>query len=228
MQRLAQQLPALLDLVCGHVMQARVVRVLFVRLGELRVELGENRVIRPGFAGWPWLRILGQPQLQTLMRRIGGEQAVDDGRAGAWQPGDEDRPLDLHVCVLRILLPRRLGNQPRDQCVADEEAAHLAAELGQVGVATVGLEQRAERLAIVVVVGAEVVEAARLGRRGVQVVDRTDIRPSSHYALYSPQFTSRAWPVIPLDRSLAMNRIADATSSSVGRRLRSLFTAAAL
>ena len=80
-----------------------------------------------------------------------------------------------HVGVLRILLPRRLGHQSGDQRVADEEAAHLAAELGQVGVAPVGLEQHAERLAIVVVVGAEVVEAAGLGRRGVQIVDGADV-----------------------------------------------------
>ena len=32
---------------------------------------------------------------------------------------------------------------------------------------------------------------------------------------------------MPLDRSLAMNRMAEATSSSVGSRLRSVLTAAA-
>ena len=72
MQRLTQQLPALLDLVGGHVVQPGVVRVLVVRLGELGVELRENRVVRPGFAGRPRLRELRQPQLQTLMSRIGG------------------------------------------------------------------------------------------------------------------------------------------------------------
>ena len=69
MQRLAQQLPALLDLVGGHVVQPGVVRVLVVRLGELRVELLENRVLRPGFARWARLRELSEPQLEALVPR---------------------------------------------------------------------------------------------------------------------------------------------------------------
>ena len=163
------------------------------------------------------------------MPRVGAHQPVQSGGSGAGQSGDEDRPFDRHVGVLRVLLPRRLGHQPGDQRVADEEAIHLAADLGQIGVAPVGLEQHAERLAVVVVVGAEVVQPARLGRRGVQVVDGADVAVRVlTQALYSPQFTSSACPVMPLDRSLAMNRIAEATSSSVGSRLRSLLTAAAL
>ena len=162
------------------------------------------------------------------MPRVGGEQPVDGGGAGARQPGDEDRPLDGDVGVLRVLLARRLGHQPGHQRIAHEEPLHLAAELGQVGVAPERLQQHAERLAVVVVVDAEIVEAAGLHRRRVQVVDGADIGACSHQALYSPQLTSSAWPVMPLDRSLAMNRIAEATSSSVGSRLRSLLTAAAL
>ena len=80
-----------------------------------------------------------------------------------------------HVGVLRVLLARRLGHQPGHQRVAHEEPLHLAAELGEVGVAPVRLEQHAERLAVVVVVDAEIVEAARLGGRGVQVLDGADI-----------------------------------------------------
>ena len=79
------------------------------------------------------------------------------------------------VGVLRVLLERRLGHQPGHQRVAHEEPVHLAAELGQVGVAPEGLQQHAQRLAVVVVVDAEIVEAARLRRRGVQVVDGADI-----------------------------------------------------
>ena len=153
---------------------------------------------------------------------------MDGGGAGARQTGDEDRPLDRHVDVLRVLLERRLRHQPGHQRIAHEEPLHLAAELGEVGVAAERVEQHAERLAVVVVVDAEIVEAAGLDRRGVQVVDGADVGARSHQALYSPQFTSSAWPVMPLDRSLAMNRIAEATSSSVGSRLRSLLTAAAL
>ena len=69
------------------------------------------------------------------MGRVGGEQTVNHGGAGARQAGDEDRPLDRHVDVLRVLLPRRLGDQSSDQRVAYEEPVHLASELGQVGVA---------------------------------------------------------------------------------------------
>ena len=227
MQGLTQQLPALLHLVGGHVVQARVIGILLVSLGELRIELLENRVVGPCFARWPRLGELRQPQLQALMPWIGGEQPVYRGGAGAGQAGDKDRPLDGDIDVLRVLLPRGLGQQPGHQRVADEEPGHLAAEFGEIGVAPVGLEQHAECFAIVVVVGAEVVETHRLGGRRVQLVDGADVGPGRHQALYSPQLTSRVCPVMPLDRSLAMNRIAEATSSSVGSRLRSDFAAVA-
>ena len=137
--------------------------------------LRENRVLRPGFARRARLRKLGQPQFQTLMRGSAVEQPVHRGGAGARQAGDEDRPFDRDVGVLRILLQRRLGQQPGDQCIAHEEPLHLAAELGEVRFARVRLEQHAERLAVVVVVDAEVVEAAGLGRRCVQLVDGADV-----------------------------------------------------
>ncbi len=199
-----------------------------MRLGELRIDLRENRVLRPGLARWAGLGKLGQPEFQTLMPRVGGEQAVDDGGARARQPGDEDRSLDGHVGMLRVLLPRRLRHQPRHQCVAHEEPVHLATEFGQVGIPPERLKQDGQCLAVVVVVDTEIVESARLYRRSVQVVDGADIGACSHQALYSPQLTSSACPVIPLDKSLAMNRIAEATSSSVGSRFRSDPAAAAL
>ena len=180
MQRLTQQLPALLDLVGGHVVQTHVFRVFVVRLGELRVQLLENRVLRPGFAGRARLRELGQPQFEPLVAGVGREQPVQRRGTGAGQAGDEDRPLDRHVGVLRILLPCRLGHQPGHQRVADEEPAHLAAELGEVGVALIGLQQHAERFAVVVVVGAEIIEADRLGGRCVQVLDGADIGADAH------------------------------------------------
>ena len=153
---------------------------------------------------------------------------MDGGGAGARQARHEDRSLDRDIGVLRVLFPRRLGHQPGDQCVAHEEPLHLAAELGEIGVAAVGLEQHAQRFAVVVVVAAEVVEAAGLGGRGVQFIDGADVCAGCRHALYSPQLTSSAWPVMPLDRSLAMNRMAEATSSSVGSRLRSDAAAVAL
>ncbi len=109
------------------------------------------------------------------MHRIGGEQPVNGGGAGARQSGHEDRPLGRDVGVLRVLLERRLGHQPGDQRVADEEPLHLAAEFGQVGVAAKRLEQHGERLAVVVVVDAEVVEAGGLHGRRMQVLDGADI-----------------------------------------------------
>src|SRR5262249_37308683 len=61
------------QLVSGHEMQAGVVRVFFVMLGELSVELSIKRVGVPGFAGRTRLRELGQPQVQALMGRVGTE-----------------------------------------------------------------------------------------------------------------------------------------------------------
>src|SRR4029079_4659197 len=130
--------------------------------------------------------------------------------------------------VLRVLLPSGLRQQPSDQCIAHEEPRHLAAEFGETRFTRVRVEQHAECFAIVVVVGAEIVEPARLHRRRVQLVDGADVGSRAHQALYSPQFTSSAWPVMPLDRSLAMNRMADATSSPVGSRFRSDAAAVAL
>ena len=231
--RLPQQLPALLDLVGGHVVQSGVVRVLVVRLLEPGIEFGENRVLRPGFPRRPGLGEFGQPQFQALVARVAAQQPMQCGGAGAGQSGDEDRGGDRHLGVLRILLPRRLAEQSCHQRVAQEEPRHLAADLGEVGVAAVGLQQHRQRLDVVVVVGAEVVEAYGLDGGGLEFLDGPDVgarggRPFARgHALYSPQFTSSVAPVIPLDRSLAMNRMAEATSSSVGRRLRSEFTAAA-
>ena len=227
-QRLTQQLPALLDLVGGHVVQTGVVRVLVVRLGELRIELGEHRVVRPRFARWTRLGELREPQLEPLMAGVGRQQAVQGRGPRARQSGDEDGPHDRNVGVLRVLLERRLGDQPGYEGVADEEAVHLAAELGQLGIAGERVQQHRQGLAVVVVVGAKIVQPAGFGRRGMQILDGPHIGARRHQALYSPQLTSRAWPVIPLDRSLAMNRIAEATSFSVGNRFRSDAAAVAL
>ncbi len=76
MQRLAQQLPALLQLVGGHEMQTGVAGVLLVVLGELIVELAIQRVRLPGLARRTRLRELGQPHVQALMRGIGAQEPV--------------------------------------------------------------------------------------------------------------------------------------------------------
>ena len=138
MQRLPQQLPALLDLVGGHEVQAGVIAVFVVRLVKRASSSGEHRVIRPRLARWPRLRELGEPKLEALVQ-AGQQSATGEYRgSGARQPGDEDRSFDRHVGVLRVLLPCRLRHQPRDERVANEEPAHLAAELGQIGVAPIG------------------------------------------------------------------------------------------
>ena len=146
---------------------------------------------------------------------------------GAHQPGDEDGPLDGDVSVLRVLLPRRFGQQPGHQGAAQEETIHLAAQHRKAGLLLVGVQQHAQRFAVVVVVATEVVESGQLGGRGVQLIDGCDVGAFGHQVWYSPQLTSSVCPVMPLDKSLAMNMIADATSSSVGSRLRSEFAAVA-
>ena len=101
------------------------------------------------------------------MSRVGAQQPVQRGGAGARQAGDEDGPLDRDVGVLWILLPRRLRQQPSNQRIAHEEPRHLAAQLGEARLARIRVEQNAERLAVVVVFDAEVVESASLRCRGV-------------------------------------------------------------
>ena len=105
MQRLPKELPALLHLVGGHEMQAGVIRVLRVRLGEPRCQLGEDRIVGPCFARWTGLRELGQPQFQALVAWVAAQQSVQCRGAGAGQAGDEDRRGDRHLGVLRVLLP---------------------------------------------------------------------------------------------------------------------------
>src|SRR5438874_5183814 len=110
--------------------------------------------------------------------------------------------------MLRVLLPCRLTQQPRHQRVAQEEPRHLAAQFGEICLTRIRLKQYPERFAVVVVVGAEIIEPTGLDGRGVQILDGPDIGTWCH-ALNSPQLTSRVCPVIPLDRALAMNRLAD-------------------
>lgn len=108
---------------------------------------------------------------------------MNGGGAGAGQAGDEDRLLYRHVGVLRVLLERRFADEAGHQCTAHEEPLHLAAELGEVCLGAKRLEQYGQRLAVVVVVAAEVVESAGLGGRGVQVLDGADV--GARHALYS-------------------------------------------
>ena len=227
MQRLTQQLPAFLELVGGHEMQAGVAGVVLVVLSELGVELAIQRMGFPGVARRTRLREFGQPHVQTLRGRVGAEQPMQRRGAGAHQPGDEDGPLDGDLSMLRVLLPRGFRQQPGHQGAAQEEPIHLAAQHRKTGFLPVGVQQHTQRFAVVVVVDAEVVEPGQLGGRGMQLVDGRNVGAFGHQVWYSPQLTSSVCPLMPLDKSLAMNMIADATSSSVGSRLRSEFAAVA-
>ena len=144
-----------------------------------RLDAAERRILLPGIPGRPGLGHLGEPQLQPLVRRVGGEQAVQRGRAGPGEPGDEDRPLDGDPCVFGVARPSRLADQPGDQRATQEGPEHPRAEFRQAGVAGAGVEQHSE--AVAVVAGAEVGQSGDLGGRGVQVFGRADlITPVSH------------------------------------------------
>jgi hypothetical protein len=71
---------------------------------------------------------------------------------------------------------------------AAEEPRHLAAQFGQPASRAYDSSSTAERLAVVVVVGAEVVEPGAL----VAEACRSSTVPTSAHALYSPQLTSRS------------------------------------
>src|SRR5215468_4665904 len=170
--RLPQQLPALLHLVGGHVVHRHELGIGHMVPFEARLDVLEHRVAGPGFPGRPWLRRLGEPHLQALIGRIGGEQPVQGGRAGAGEPGDKDRPLDADVRVLGMLGPGRLAEQPGDQRTAQQRPGHPGSLGGQARVAGVGVQQ--DREAVAVVAGAEIRQPGDLGGRRVQVIGGPD------------------------------------------------------
>ena len=161
--RLAQDPPALLDARGIHEVDPHELRVVDVVLGERRVQGAVDRVLVPRLARRPRLRDLGQPQLEALVRRVGVEQAVQRGGAGARQATDEDRSLDRHLGVRRVLLEAVLGEQPAHQRALDERALHVVA-LGRQ--AAVLREVLAEQAQPFLVLGpAEVVHARWCVRR---------------------------------------------------------------
>src|ERR1700733_15238085 len=196
-------------------------------LSELGVQLTIQRMGFPGVARRTRLREFGQPHMQTLRGRVGAEQSMQRRGAGPYQPSDEDRPLDGDLGMLRVLLPRGFRQQPGYQGAAQEEPVHLAAQHRETGFLAVGVQQHTQRFAVVVIVDAEVVEPGQLGGRGRQLAHGRISRENGHQVWYSPQLTSSVCPLMPLGSSRTMNMIADATSSSVGSRLRSEFAAVA-
>ena len=108
---LPQQPPALLDGRGIHVVDAHELRALDVVRRERLLHRAEDRVVVPGLARRPRLRVLRQPHLQPLRLRVGVQQPVQRGGAGARQAHHEDRPLDRHVGVLGVRGELRLGEQ---------------------------------------------------------------------------------------------------------------------
>ena len=217
--RLPQQLPALLDLVGGHVVHAHELGVLDVVPLAAGLDVPEDRVVRPGPPRRPGLRRLGQPQLQALVRRVRGEQPVQRGGAGPGQPGDEQRPVEADLLVLRVRPPARLAEQPGRQRAAQHGPHHLAAARGQVRVPLEGGDQLGQPVGVVV--GPEVGQPGDLRRQGVQFVGRG---PGTQW-WYSPQLTSRHCPVIARASGEARNTTASAISSGSGSRRRSVAAA---
>ena len=192
---------------------------------ETGLDVLEHRIGGPGLPRRAGLRHLGEPRLQALVRRVGGEQPVQRGRAGPGQPDDEDRPLDAPPGVLRVPGPRRLAGQPGRQRAAQQGPGHPDALGGQPGVAGVGLQQHGEAVAVVVV--AEVRQPGERGGRRVQVRGGCRCRspPPHGQWWYSPLLTSRHWPVMARAMDEARNTTASATSSGSGSLRRSVVAA---
>ena len=91
--------------------------------GERLLHRGEDRVVLPGLPRRPRLRELRQPHLQPLRLRVGVQQPVQRGRAGARQAHHEDRPLDRYVGVLGLGGELRLGQQHADQRATSPRSA---------------------------------------------------------------------------------------------------------
>ena len=148
-------------------MQTGVVRILAVRFGEPGLQFDEHRVARPGLARRPRLGNSASHNSSPLVAGVAAQQSVQGRGSGPRQAGDEDRRGDVHRGVLRVLLPRRLADQPCHQRVAQEEPRHLAADHGEAGLPAVGLQQDRESLTVVivtvvVVLVTEIVESGRL------------------------------------------------------------------
>lgn len=122
-------------------------------------------------------------------RSITAQQPMQGSSTRTRQSGDENRANYLHPDMFWIPLPRRLAEQPCHQGITQEEPRHLAADFGEIGVPAVRIEKHTKGFPVVVIVGAEILEADGLRRRGVQVFNGADIG-TRHQALYSPQLTS--------------------------------------
>jgi hypothetical protein len=110
--RLAQQLPALLDLIGRHVVHAHELGMLDMVLLVASLDALEHRISRPGVPAGTRLRHLREPELQPLMARISRQQPVQCRRAASRQARYENRLTDLDGRVLRVRRPAGLAHQP--------------------------------------------------------------------------------------------------------------------
>src|SRR5215469_11764560 len=155
------------------------------------------------------------------MRGIGREQPVQRRRAGPWQAGNENRPVNGDGRVLRVPAPCRFAEQASRQCAAQEHAAHLAAERGKVLVTGVRLEQNGQPVAVVV--RPEILKTGEPSRGRAKVGNRADATAGPRYQWwYSPQLTSRHCPVIARASEEHKKITASATSSGSGNLRRSV------
>ncbi|ERB54135.1 hypothetical protein N806_23710 [Rhodococcus sp. P27] len=106
------------------------------------------------------------------MRRVGTEQTVQSGAAGAGQPDHEDRAFDRNIDVLGIFRESGLAGQASRERSDDHLASDHLAVRSEVGFLLERLEQNSKPFEIAV--AAEVFVPGLLTRDLVQVVDGTD------------------------------------------------------
>ncbi len=141
-------------------MQARVIRVLLMGLGELRVDLLKTGLSFQDFPRRAGLRNSASHSSRPWCR------GSPHSRSGAtrwyrWRgsPVDEDRALDRNVDVLRYCLKAASETSLATNAFRTKNRCILLPSSVQVRIVAKRLEQHAQRFLIVVVVDAEVVHA---------------------------------------------------------------------
>ncbi len=171
-----QQLDLLVHVVGGHLVHA-----LEVRHGLVHEPEGQVAALPTGIGLDPPLlvgrdRLQGLPVRQRPQRRVGRHQVVQVGRAGAGQPGHDDRGLDLDVPDLGVPGQLLLDPQPVAQELDEQRVLGHEAHGAQLDV--LGQRPAEDRQRLFVEVVTEVVEPLGLDGRGLQLVgDEAGARP---------------------------------------------------
>ena len=175
-QRLAQQLPALLDGVGGHEVDAGELRVLLVVLLEAVARASRrpgrpSQVSRGGRGCGSWVSHISSPCAAgsacssrcIIVVPLRWMPVTNTGRSiatSAWRG---------------VLGEAGLRHQPRGQRPAQERADHRVAHAGQARGVLVGVQQHLQRLEVLRT--AEVVEPGHARRGGVEVLQAADRVP---------------------------------------------------